>query len=1020
MLTCTITGTITEADGVTPKAGGTLYVRRVEKDGELISTKDLRATISAAVISVAVVDGGANYDAAPTVTFSGGGGQGAAAEAVVEGGVVTAINVTDGGYGYISAPAVSLGGGGSGVTFSVALATATLEPGRVRFTVPRASTVWIDAPIEKFDSRKGYGVRVEIPDVAEYELRLLMPGSGGGSTAVSQAALNAHVVKLANPDDAGHIVGVAGGLLLEDGIITGTPVSQEVVQDYLSTFFNSQTPALTFSYNDAQNRVEATIVAATTLQAGLMSAADKSALDAIPATYQALSEKNQANGYAGLDSSGLVADIRIPSSIARDSEVSAAVAVESARATTAEGALTSALGTLSSAVTAADSNLDAEVARALAAEALLQPLNANLTTISGLSPANDDILQRKAGSWANRTPAQLKTDLALVKADVGLGSADDTSDAAKPVSTAQQAAIDSASTADRARSNHTGTQSADTLTDGTTNKAFTAAERTKLSGVATGATANATDAQLRDRSTHTGTQTLSTVSDAGTAAALNAPASGDAATGEVVKGSDTRLTNARTPTAHASTHAAAGSDPLTLSESQVTGLASDLAGKQPLDATLTALAGVTTAADKLIYATGADAFSTTDLTSFARTLLDDANAGVARATLGLVIGTDVQAQDAELSALASLTSAADKAPYFTGLGTASLFDLTAFGRSLVDDASASAARTTLGLGTAATSATSDFVSATATQAANVVLAGPATGSAGAPSFRALAVADIPTLTASKLSDFTSAASAAAPVQSVAGRAGAVTIAQADVSGLTAGSSPLFAGLTAPAVNGGTAANDDITIQGTSHATRTTSYVLLQPVGGNVGIGTASPDFRLRVRGGSADQLALDNDGSQYTEMDFYNNGVVKAAFYWDNTNGRLVYGAVGTATVAFRSNGIDRLTIDTAGLVGVNKTSSVGAQLHAVAGAAGTVGAIVSSAASPTADVLQLQINGTQKSRFTKNGCLGTTVNVAPADADVNTSEVQIWFDNSAGAAKIKFKAKDSGGTVRTGEVALA
>lgn len=45
------------------------------------------------------------------------------------------------------------------------------------------------------------------------------------------------------------------------------------------------------------------------------------------------------------------------------------------------------------------------------------------------------------------------------------------------------------------------------------------------------------------------------------------------------------------------------------------------AGNQPLDATLTALAALTTAANKLIYATGSDAFATTDFTSSARSLL---------------------------------------------------------------------------------------------------------------------------------------------------------------------------------------------------------------------------------------------------------------------------------------------------------------------------------------------------------------------------------------------------------------
>jgi hypothetical protein len=77
-------------------------------------------------------------------------------------------------------------------------------------------------------------------------------------------------------------------------------------------------------------------------------------------------------------------------------------------------------------------------------------------------------------------------------------------------------------------------------------------------------------------------------------------------------------------------------------------------------------------------------------------------ASAARTALGVAVGTDVQAYDPDLAAIAGTTSGADKVPYFTGSGTASVATFTAAGRAIVDDADAAAQRTTLGLGTFAT------------------------------------------------------------------------------------------------------------------------------------------------------------------------------------------------------------------------------------------------------------------------------------------------------------------------------
>lgn len=72
----------------------------------------------------------------------------------------------------------------------------------------------------------------------------------------------------------------------------------------------------------------------------------------------------------------------------------------------------------------------------------------------------------------------------------------------------------------------------------------------------------------------------------------------------------------------------AGTNPTTLSGFGIT-------DAQPLDATLTALAALTTAADQMIYSTGSDTFAMTSITSFGRGLIDDADSSAARTTLGL-------------------------------------------------------------------------------------------------------------------------------------------------------------------------------------------------------------------------------------------------------------------------------------------------------------------------------------------------------------------------------------------------
>lgn len=100
---------------------------------------------------------------------------------------------------------------------------------------------------------------------------------------------------------------------------------------------------------------------------------------------------------------------------------------------------------------------------------------------------------------------------------------------------------------------------------------------------------------------------------------------------------------------------------------------------QPLDATLTAFAGVSGSADVFPYFTGADTFATAPVTAFARTILDDANAAAVRTTLGATVTG------------AALFTAADAAAARTAVGA------TVTGSAVLTAVDAAAARAAIGV-----------------------------------------------------------------------------------------------------------------------------------------------------------------------------------------------------------------------------------------------------------------------------------------------------------------------------------
>lgn len=225
----------------------------------------------------------------------------------------------------------------------------------------------------------------------------------------------------------------------------------------------------------------------------------------------------------------------------------------------------------------------------------VQAADADLTAIAALTPTNDDLLQRKAGAWTNRTVAQVKADLALTKTDVGLANVTNDAQVTKGLLDAKGDLI-------VASANDTPAK----LGVGTNGQVLTA-DSAEATGVkwATPSGGSYTSENARDD--------IATALTGGTAITV-------------------------TPNDGADTISIAVSDP-----------------------ELTAIAGLTSAADTVPYFTGSGTAATTTLTSFARTLLDDADAVAMRTTLALLKGVSggVQNWDQDLTDIAGLSPTND-------------------------------------------------------------------------------------------------------------------------------------------------------------------------------------------------------------------------------------------------------------------------------------------------------------------------------------------------------------------------
>lgn len=250
-----------------------------------------------------------------------------------------------------------------------------------------------------------------------------------------------------------------------------------------------------------------------------------------------------------------------------------------------------------------------------------QPVDSDLTAFAALTPTNDDIVQRKAGAWTNRTMAQLSLDLGIAAGYQPLDS-DLTAIAALTPGAGNVMAADGSGWISKTYAALKTSLSLNNV-DNTSNVTERAATATLTNKTLTSPVIN--------------TPTGITTSDVG-AQPVNTnltAIAGQTATTNNFLVSVASAWASRTPAQVKST--------LAIAESDVANLTTDLAGKQPIDSDLTAIAALTPTDDDVVQ----------------RKAGVWTNRSMAQLSSDLGLAANYQPLDSDLTAVAALTPTND-------------------------------------------------------------------------------------------------------------------------------------------------------------------------------------------------------------------------------------------------------------------------------------------------------------------------------------------------------------------------